>query len=482
MRHQEQQTDDGGTDVIRSEPVPVTGPAEPDGRQRNRYPEGTGDQGPDALDERGSYDSDLATDGTGPAFPSDPAAGARARDDRRGENRSAEDRAEDAALDDDALPERSPALRADGADAVPSAGDRGDLADASQTDATDGTDEPTDRVPATADADTVRVDHVADVGAAGKDTADVREAGEDTADVRNAGEDAAADPDGSIRTDDPDEPVRTDDPDGGTRTDDSDSEARDRSGSSEFHAPAPLPTSFGAPTVGGAVAAAALAGSHRDPRNEDTVRSGDGPADDRIDGVGDERTGITAGSGVPDRSLGAADAAGATRPGTPAADADGSDPAVDPLGRPVDSTAVGVAHPVNPDVLSAGHPDVVGGDLDEPAGGDDAGATESRGTTDGGLPPGAAPAEPIVAILDDEAVRGFRDRWRDVQLRFVDDPPGATEEAHRLVRESVAAVTEALTRQQDDLGGWQRDDATDTEQLRMVVRRHRDFLDRLLGR
>ncbi|MDG4789533.1 hypothetical protein O7626_27030 [Micromonospora sp. WMMD1102] len=463
MRHQEQQTDNGGTDVIRSEPVPVTGPAEPDGRQRNRYPEGTGDQGPDALDERGSYDSDLATDGTGPAFPSDPAAEARSRDDRRGENRSAEDRAEDAALDDDALPERSPALRADGADdAVPSAGDRGDLADVSQTDAADGTDEPTGKVPATADADTVRVDHVAD--------------------VRTAGKDAAGDPDGSIRTDDPDDPARTDDPDGSARTDDSADDARDRSGTSEFHAPAPLPTSFGAPTVGGAVAAAALAGSHRDPRNEDTVRSGDGPADDRIDGVRDERTEVTAGSGVPDRSLGAADAATANRPGAPVTDADGPEPAADPLGRPVDSTAVGVAHPVNPDVLSAGHPDVVGGDPDEPAEVDDGTAAEPRGTTDGGLPPGAAPAEPIVAILDDEAVRGFRDRWRDVQLRFVDDPPGATEEAHRLVRESVAAVTEALTRQQDDLGGWQRDDATDTEQLRMVVRRHRDFLDRLLGR
>ncbi|GAA3748548.1 hypothetical protein GCM10022225_35830 [Plantactinospora mayteni] len=465
MRHQEQQTDNGDTEVVRSAPVPVTGSghADPEIRHRNRYPEGTGDQGPDALDERGSYDNDLATSGSGPAFSSDPAADARARDDRLGGSRSADDQAEDAALDDDALADRSPTGLGGGPDgATLSTGDRGDLADASQADAAGGTDEPADdetrKVPATAGADA-------------------------------AGKDAAGDPVGTLRADDPE---RTDDTDGAG------SGARDRSGTPEFHEPAPLPTTFGATTVSGAAAAAALAGSHRDPRNDDTVRSGDGPANDRIDGVGDE----PAESGVPDRSLGAADAATATRPGVPAADGVEPDPPVDPFGRAVPGSAVGVAHPVNPDVLSAGDPDALTGGsrtpaqvgrrdetatgnepatTDETATGGETATTDTTGTADGGLPPGAAPAEPIVAILDQEAVRGFRDRWREVQLRFVDDPPGATEEAHRLVRESVEAVTAALTRQRDELGGWQSDGATDTERLRMVVRRHRDFLDRLLG-
>jgi hypothetical protein len=52
---------------------------------------------------------------------------------------------------------------------------------------------------------------------------------------------------------------------------------RDEAG---FHPPAPVPTAFGAPTVGGAVAASALASGDRtaepDPREEETVRPGDG--------------------------------------------------------------------------------------------------------------------------------------------------------------------------------------------------------------
>ncbi|MDW5323481.1 hypothetical protein [Plantactinospora sp. KLBMP9567] len=473
----QQQTDNGDADMTRSAPVTATGPGRAGAGEtedrRSRYPEGTGDQGPDALDERGSYDNDLATSGSGPAFSSDPAAAARARDDRLGESRSADDRAEDAALDDDALPERSATDRTGGPDSdTGSTGDRGDLADASQADAAGGPDEPaaarTGTVYATTGADT-----------AGKDAA-----GADAAvDPDATGKDATVDPDGTARIDGPERVGDADEDRDG---------ARDGSGAPEFHEPAPLPTSFGAPTVGGAVAAAALAGSHRDPRNEDTVRSGDGPADDRIDGVGDERAEGVTRQEVPDRSLGAADAATATRTGGPADGGVEPDPPVDPLGRPVpEGSAVGVAHPVNPDVFSAGNPDALtggtrasaeAGGRDETATTGETATTDSGRTADGGLPPGAAPAEPIVAILDQEAVQGFRDRWREVQLRFVDDPPAATEEAHRLVRESVEAVTAALSRQRDELAGWQDDGGTDTERLRMVVRRHRDFLDRLLGR
>lgn len=48
----------------------------------------------------------------------------------------------------------------------------------------------------------------------------------------------------------------------------------------EFHPPGPQPTAFGAATVGGAVAASALASGEPsdepDPREERTVRPGDG--------------------------------------------------------------------------------------------------------------------------------------------------------------------------------------------------------------
>jgi len=433
MRQQDQQINDNGPDVVRSEPVPVTGPGQADsglaGRARTDYPEGTADQGPeDALDERGSYGNDLA-DGPGP-WSGTPSSESRTRDERLGHDRLPEERADDDTLDDDGLADRTPAAPTGSGDRAdePGTGDRGDLADASQADAGDRRD--------------------ADSG------------------------DRRPDPDG-------------DDPDG-------DDPGPDRR---EFHEPAPLPTTFGAPTVGGAVAASALAGSHRDAREDDTVRSGDGPADDRIDGIDDEpdrdysavRTEgdhHAARDDDEDRSLGAADATSGHR--STVVDHGPVD------GVDSDQTAVvGTSHPVNPDVLSAGNPDAVtGGDR----GADDAdparavgsdsentGVAADGGTSEGELLPGAAPAEPIVAILDQDTVRSFRDRWRDVQLRFVDDPPGATADAHRLVEESVDALTAALTAQRAELGGWQHDGATDTEQLRMVVRRHRDFLDRLLG-
>ncbi|WP_026184634.1 hypothetical protein [Salinispora vitiensis] len=55
----------------------------------------------------------------------------------------------------------------------------------------------------------------------------------------------------------------------------------DRDDQPEFHRPAPVPSAFGAPSVGGAVAASALAGGAEPPdaRAESTARPGDGAVD-----------------------------------------------------------------------------------------------------------------------------------------------------------------------------------------------------------
>ncbi|WFE27119.1 hypothetical protein O7623_28365 [Solwaraspora sp. WMMD791] len=176
------------------------------------------------------------------------------------------------------------------------------------------------------------------------------------------------------------------------------------------HEPVEQPTAFGAATVGGAVAASAMAGPERlheprDPRADDTVRMGDGP--------------------VPDET-----AIGRTDP------EDGTEP--------TDTTE----------------------------------ATEPAGTTrTTGTGPTAA-----TGFFGAEQAEAFRDRWRDVQLRFVDDPQGAAGQARDLVTEAVEALTAALTAQRDGLGGdTDGAGADDTEQLRMTVRRYRDLLDRLLA-
>ena len=183
--------------------------------------------------------------------------------------------------------------------------------------------------------------------------------------------------DNLVGSDDPnraDKPNRTD---GRDRADDLDRV--------EYHEPAPLPTTFGAPTVSGAVAASALASGDRtkelDAREDSTV--------------------------APDNGA-------------------------------VDNTAV-----------------------DKGSGGD-----------------GAGP------LLDTETTERLRKRWRDMQLRFVDDPAGALGEARGLVDEAVQTLTTALTEQRgrlDDDGGTGTDTG-ETERIRLTIRRYRDFLDRVLDR
>ncbi|MFI6762972.1 hypothetical protein ACIBF5_27965 [Micromonospora sp. NPDC050417] len=178
----------------------------------------------------------------------------------------------------------------------------------------------------------------------------------------------------------------------------------------EYHEPAPLPTTFGAPTVGGAVAASALASGDRteepDAREESTVAPDNGAGDGQVN---DAVTRVSP-TGTSDRL--------AAGPGTPT-------------------------------------------------------ATTSLGDGDG-----------LGTLLDAETAERLRERWRDMQLRFVDDPPGALGEARGLVDEAVRSFTSALTEQRTrlDNGDAGTDGTGETEHIRLAIRRYRDFLDRLLDR
>ncbi|WP_433793697.1 hypothetical protein [Actinoplanes sp. CA-252034] len=94
--------------------------------------------------------------------------------------------------------------------------------------------------------------------------------------------------------------------------------------------------------------------------------------------------------------------------------------------------------------------------------------TPAAGTT---AEPGALPFFPTADT------QPLRDRWRDVQLRFVDDPKGATGDAAGLVDEAVDKLSQAL---RDHRGSFAKG-TDDTEALRVELRSYRDILDRLLG-
>jgi hypothetical protein len=87
--------------------------------------------------------------------------------------------------------------------------------------------------------------------------------------------------------------------------------------------------------------------------------------------------------------------------------------------------------------------------------------------------PGSVPAPALDRLFSDGD--SFADRFRDIQLRFVDTPKEATADAAALVSEAVDKLTSALNSQKDSLSS----DSDDTEQLRVQLRGYRDLLNRL---
>jgi hypothetical protein len=94
------------------------------------------------------------------------------------------------------------------------------------------------------------------------------------------------------------------------------------------------------------------------------------------------------------------------------------------------------------------------------------------------LKPGDGPATLVTAIWAEGSVQDFRDRWREAQLRFVDDPQKAAGDTRDLVDEAVEALTAALASHREQLNSLPTNG--DTEQYRVFVQRCRTFFERLL--
>ena len=80
--------------------------------------------------------------------------------------------------------------------------------------------------------------------------------------------------------------------------------------------------------------------------------------------------------------------------------------------------------------------------------------------------------EPMFA---DDVADQLRNRWRELQADFVDDPERAVRAADDVVEEMMKTITE---RRQRLTGEWQGH--TDTEELRQALRGYRSFFDTLL--
>jgi hypothetical protein len=97
------------------------------------------------------------------------------------------------------------------------------------------------------------------------------------------------------------------------------------------------------------------------------------------------------------------------------------------------------------------------------------------------LSPGDVAIDPVAALWPAEAAEALRERWRELQLRFVDDPQNAAAEADFLVGEAIETLTGSLASLRGDLAHWRSEGDGDTERLRVAVQGYRGLFDRILG-
>lgn len=101
--------------------------------------------------------------------------------------------------------------------------------------------------------------------------------------------------------------------------------------------------------------------------------------------------------------------------------------------------------------------------------------TGSVKPTPGPATPATGPAD--AGLFDEDAVSRFRDRWRDLQAGFVDDPAQAVRGADELIDEIMRELAEHRQQLEEQ---W-RDGPGDTEELRVVIQEYRAFFNQLLN-
>lgn len=86
--------------------------------------------------------------------------------------------------------------------------------------------------------------------------------------------------------------------------------------------------------------------------------------------------------------------------------------------------------------------------------------------------------EPLFA---DGTLSGLRSRWDDVQAAFVDDPKECVQRADALVAQVIEELTTGFSQARSRLETqWAQGKEASTEDLRVALKRYREFFQRLL--
>ncbi|HEY2577271.1 MAG TPA: hypothetical protein VGI74_13280 [Streptosporangiaceae bacterium] len=81
-----------------------------------------------------------------------------------------------------------------------------------------------------------------------------------------------------------------------------------------------------------------------------------------------------------------------------------------------------------------------------------------------------------------DELEGIVNRWRDIQVSFVDEPRKAVKDADNLVAELMERLARMFASQREQLEArLTTGDPASTEDLRQGLRRYRSFFERLLA-
>lgn len=98
------------------------------------------------------------------------------------------------------------------------------------------------------------------------------------------------------------------------------------------------------------------------------------------------------------------------------------------------------------------------------------------------MPPPPVTTETDSALIAEDQLTGLRARWDHVQASFVDDPRECVQKADGLVSDVVDQLTSSFAQTRSGLEQqWARGEDASTEDLRVALKRYRDFFDRLLA-
>ena len=85
-------------------------------------------------------------------------------------------------------------------------------------------------------------------------------------------------------------------------------------------------------------------------------------------------------------------------------------------------------------------------------------------------------------LFADDHLAGLRARWDNVQAGFVDDPRECVQKADSLVSDVVEQLTSGFAQARSRLEEqWARGEDASTEDLRVALKRYREFFQRLLA-